>query len=177
MTWSCILLKFSDFHRTSIPNGVPWPKELWLISCRSQFNWRKKFLSFTRTFGIQQKQIDVQQSVLLIQLIQIKADLYFIKTRSHEFTTPIQGSLVDIVRQLVKSYRDVSEVFSFARGPDLKVRPGVWALKDILKNYSYDQLIRFKTFNIFWLTRRNSYIFFGFQQISTCKFFPWFNRP
>ncbi|KIM98421.1 hypothetical protein OIDMADRAFT_127885 [Oidiodendron maius Zn] len=75
------------------------------------------------------KQIDLQQSVLLIQLIQIEADLYFVKTRSQDFTVPIQESLVDIIRELVKSYRDVSEVFSFARGPDLKVRPGAWALK------------------------------------------------
>ena len=62
-------------------------------------------------------------------MIQIEADLYFVKTRSHDFTVLVQESLVDIVRQLVKNYRDVSEVFSFARGPDLKIRPGAWALK------------------------------------------------
>lgn len=62
-------------------------------------------------------------------MIQIEADLYFVKTRSQDFTVLIQESLVDVIRQLVKSYRDVSEVFSFARGPDLKVRPGAWALK------------------------------------------------
>ena len=62
-------------------------------------------------------------------MIQIEADLYFVRTRSHNFTVLVQESLVDIVRQLVKHYRDVSEVFSFARGPDLKIRPGAWALK------------------------------------------------
>ncbi len=62
-------------------------------------------------------------------MIQIEADLYFVKTRSQDFTVLIQESLVDVIRQLVKNYRDVSEVFSFARGPDLKVRPGAWALK------------------------------------------------
>ena len=74
-------------------------------------------------------QIDLQQSVLLIQLIQVEADLYFVKTRSQDFTVLIQERLVDIMRQLVKCFRDVSEAFSFARGPDLKVRPGAWALK------------------------------------------------
>ena len=75
------------------------------------------------------KQTDLQQSVLLIQLIQIEADLYFVKTRSQDFSVLIQESLVDVIRQLVKNYRDVSEVFSLARGPDLKIRPGLWALK------------------------------------------------
>ena len=75
------------------------------------------------------KQTDLQQSVLLIQLIQIEADLYFVKTRSQDFSVLIQESLVDVIRQLVKNYRDVSEVFSLARGPDLNIRPGLWALK------------------------------------------------
>ncbi|PMD38712.1 hypothetical protein L207DRAFT_597323 [Hyaloscypha variabilis F] len=89
----------------------------------------EKVSELYKNFRDAAKQIDLQQSTLLIQLIQIEADLYFVKTRSKDFTTPIQESLVDIIRHLVKSYRDVSEVFSFARGPDLKVRPGTWTLK------------------------------------------------
>jgi hypothetical protein len=82
-----------------------------------------------KDFRYSATQIDLQQSVLLIQLIQIEAGLYFVKTHSQDFTVPIQESLVDIIRQLVKNYRDVSEAFSFARGPDLKIRPGAWAFK------------------------------------------------
>lgn len=89
----------------------------------------EKVSELYKNFRDAAKQIDLQQSTLLIQLIQIEADLYFVKTRSKDFTTPIQERLVDIIRHLVKCYRDVSEVFSFARGPDLKVRPGTWTLK------------------------------------------------
>ena len=89
----------------------------------------EKVSELYKDFRDSAKQTDLQQSVLLINLIQIEADLYFVKTRSQDFSVLIQESLVDVIRQLVKNYRDVSEVFSLARGPDLKIRPGLWALK------------------------------------------------
>lgn len=41
---------------------------------------------------------------------------------------------MDILRELIKSYREVSETFSYARGPDGNIRRGAWVakLKDAL---------------------------------------------
>lgn len=64
-----------------------------------------------------------------IHLSEIEADLYFLKTNSENFTLGVQERLVDILRELIKSYREVSETFSYARGPDGNIRRGAWAVK------------------------------------------------
>ncbi len=74
-------------------------------------------------------QLSLHKTLIEIHLSEIEADLYFLQNNFAKFTEGIQDRLVDILRELIKNYREVSETFSYARGPDGKIRRGVWVLK------------------------------------------------
>ncbi|KAI9745950.1 MAG: hypothetical protein M1818_000631 [Claussenomyces sp. TS43310] len=86
------------------------------------------------------KQADLHQTLIDIHLSEIQADLYFLDRNAVNFTQGVQERLVDILRELIKNYREVSETFSYARGPDGKIRRGMWAvkLKDALETLVQD---------------------------------------
>ncbi len=74
-------------------------------------------------------QLSLHKTLIEIHLSEIEADLYFLQNNFTKFTEGVQDRLVDILRELIKNYREVSETFSYARGPDGKIRRGVWVLK------------------------------------------------
>ena len=75
------------------------------------------------------KQAGIHKTLIEIHVSEIEADLYFLKNNLENFTPGVQERLVDILRELIKSYREAAETFSYARGPDGNIMRGAWVVK------------------------------------------------
>jgi hypothetical protein len=59
----------------------------------------------------------------------IDGDFYFLQQNAHRFIPEVRARFEDALRELVKSFQNVCETFSLAKGPDLRIRRGRWTLK------------------------------------------------
>jgi hypothetical protein len=80
------------------------------------------------SFRNAEKQASVHQIAIDLHFNALKADLFLLEQRSASFTPAVRESLEALLHILVKDLEAVIIVFSYARGPDGKIKRGRWAL-------------------------------------------------
>ncbi|KAF3916852.1 hypothetical protein ABW20_dc0109835 [Dactylellina cionopaga] len=75
------------------------------------------------------KQSAKAELVMEFNLGIIEADFFFLEQNAGRFTPEVRQRLEDALQELLDLFREICEIYSAAKGPDLQIRPGIWATK------------------------------------------------